>query len=367
MAHIILDNSLVRTIPKNNKIMQADSGTMISCSYASFDVARSTDNGYTWASVYTDTDAGQGLMLFEDSNHNLYVGTHKAGQQGYVIRSTDDGLTWTSVLTVDSSSTWRMAEDSSGNLYVSEYSSGGQDANELYAYHVWRSTNGGTTWAKWLSYDEQSTPGAKDAIRHIHLFAIDSTDQRYVTAGDITQFTGDQVGKMYQVNADGTFGTEVGEFANGAIAFCEADDGRIYLGTDLAVSGSHHIYRYDRASNTYESAFDTATEHTILYSSFMYDIVKGKDGVLYAQNNTEGNKRGAIYASADDGTTWHLLDIQGYWGAGVHLYLNRNVPNSRLLIGQASLNCRSLPDFTRRELNSFVTGNNIRRRVDWDK
>lgn len=366
MAHIILDNSLVKTGTKNNKILQADSGTLISCSYASFDVARSTNNGQTWTSTYTDTNAGQGLMMFEDSNHNLYVGTHKAGQQGYVIRSTDDGQNWTSVLTVDSSSTWRMAEDSSGNLYVSEYSSGGQDADELYAYHVWRSTNGGTTWAKWLSYPPQSTPGAKDSIRHIHGFFIDSSGQRYATAGDVAQFTGDYVGTMYQINANGTFGTAVGTFANGPIAFCEAADGRIYLGSDLGVSGSHHIYRYTRATNTYESALDPKTAYAGVYSSFMYDIVRGKDGVLYGQiNGGENNSRGGIYASADDGTTWHLLDIQGYWGAGVHLYLNRNVAGSRLLISQASNNYRSIPDFTRAQLNSFVSGNRIRRAVDW--
>lgn len=358
--------SLVRTGTKNNKIWQMDSGTLVSCSYASFTIARSTNNGQTWTDVYTDAAAGQGLMMFEDSNHNMYVGTHKAGQFGYIVRSADDGQNFTKVLTMESSSTWRMAEDSLSNLYATEYSTGSEDANELYAYNVWKSTNSGLNWVKWLQYPHQSSPGAKDSIRHIHNFSIDSTDQRYCTAGDIDGgFVGTYVGTMYQINVNGTFGTAVGTFGNGPISFCEADDGGILLGSDLANNGSHEIWKYDRSSNTKVTKLSIKVDYATEYSSFIYDIRKGKDGVLYAQANTEGGKRGAIFASADDGATWHLLDIQGYWGAGVHIYVNPNVTNSRVLVSHASNNYNTIPDFTRNQLNSFVSGNRIRRAVDW--
>lgn len=365
--------SYVKDGIKDNKIWQMDSGTLIQASYSSFSISRSTDNGHTWTQVFSDVNGGQGLMMFEDSSHNMYVGVAHNNDPtilGFIVRSTDDGQNWTNVLTLESNSSWRMREDPFTHyLYISEYSFGSQDAAELYAYNVWRSTNGGTSWAKWLQYPHQSTPGAKDSIRHVHNFFIDSTGQKYATAGDIAAFTGTYVGTMYQINDNGTFGTAVGTFGNGPISACEADDGKILLGTDLAEGSTHKIYRYDRGTNSYTTALDIVAEYGLPWTSFLYDIRKGKDGVLYAQANNEGtNKRGALFASAENGVagSWHMLTILGDWGPGVHIWVNTNVANSKLLVSHASTPYRTLPDLTKKQLLSFVPGNRIRRQVSWD-
>lgn len=363
--HLFVDNLIpVKNGIKDGKVIQLDSGTLINISYANFTVSRSTNDGHTWTQVYQDTNAGQGLLIDEDSNHNVYVGSHKLGVQTVVLRSTDDGQTFNPVFTSDASA-WHFAEDpTTGYLYINEYSIGNQDAFELYAYNIWRSTDHGATWSIWLTYPHQSTPGAKDGIRHIHGVFCDSTGQKYSTAGDTPNFVSSYVNTMYKLNNNGTFGQLVDTFANGPICFCEIGNGTIYLGSDFIANGTITIYRYHPNTNTYESTIDVTAAHTAAYTAPFYTMFLGKDGVIYAYASNDNSKRGGLFVSADDGVTWHLFDKTGYWGAG-SIILNKDAANPKIFISNADNNYRVMPDLTRKQVNSFITGNRIRRQVDW--
>lgn len=91
------------------------------------------------------------------------------------------------------------------------------------------------------------------------------------------------------------------------------------------------------------------------YSSEFFDMITGKDGVVYAlvRGNTT-TRLSVIFATWDGGANWKLLkyntDPTIY---GEHLTLNRSISGSRIYItarksgGQA---CLSIPDYTKSQL-----------------
>lgn len=221
-----------------------------------------------WTIKYADNHPNKQVTLhFQDRNGNLYYGTTVAGVAAYVVRSTDNGDTWTKVLTVESSGVWRMAEDMNGYLYVAEYSSGLGDANELYGYNVWRSINNGVTWAKWYENAPQSTPGARDSIRHIHLFAIDSGNNMFITFGDLP-YSGN-ARKSGRINSDATLGAFLSEptaaQGNGWISFVEADNGALFFGTDFSPNKILKLTAPD--ANTFVTALNISSEFGTAYDT----------------------------------------------------------------------------------------------------
>lgn len=355
---------LVRRGNKNGIVLELNDGTLLNGGYDNFNINRSTDKGQTW--ITRHTAGGRALMKFIDSHGYVYFGSNRlggAGAKGEVIRSTDNGITWSLVLTVDSGATWRMFEDPSGYVYVSEYSAGAGDSTELYAYNIWRSTDQGASFSKWHQHATQSTPGARDEMRHIHCAYIDSTGQRYVSYGDYPGYGGD-AGKNYMLNADGSRGTYMGLFGNGAISFVEADNGALILGGDLSPNA---MYSYDRTTSTNTTTVVLSTAFGTRHNSPIYDLAKGKFGVIYGRVNVEGQgTSGGLIASPDDGTSWHLLDVQNTWGSGIDLSINRNRSQPRLYVSNAGNAYTSFPDLTRQELVSLVAGAG-RRAVDWEK
>lgn len=202
----------------------------------------------------------------------------------------------------------------------------------------------------------------KDSIRHIHLIAVDSNDNKYISAGDATEFAGES-GNTYQLTSAPALGTLMSSSGNGWISFVEADNGNLLFGHD-----GDKVIKYTRSGNVSTEVADMSSLYGSAYGSPIYDLVKGKDGVIYACNNNEsGSQRGGIYASPDDGVTWHNLNISGFVKQGLQMKVNRNRPGSRVYLNRAAnYPYISFPDFTRQQLNSFVSGNRIRRAVDWD-
>lgn len=325
------------------------------------DIYQSTDNGATWSTAkYTSPNTNDSIALMQRaSNGYLYVGFgNRSFNFGDLVRSTDNGATWTKVLTGESCG-WRyyMAENSQGHLYIAEYSSGDQDANEIYGYNIWRSTDNGANWTKFYTAPKQTTPGSKDGIRHIHWVFCDSQDQLYTGFGDIALGFASPSGKTFKLNSNGTIGSEITYSSglpegNGMIAAIEADNGKIFFMGDLF---PFKYYTHVKGTTTFDSAVNLGYGFDDNVNPSTWDVVKGKDGVIYiAAYGSPGRKVPVIFASPDDGLTWKIL----YFTYNVNISLNvmslnRSLANSRIFIQLPNNNYISIPDYTRDQLRAL--------------
>lgn len=312
-------------------------------------IRKSTDNGETWPLKHTFSVQGwESRLAFRDSNDNLYVGTINTTTPGKIIRSTDNGENWSEVATSEGSGWWRMCEQpTTGYLYASEYSIGNKDANELYAYNIWRSTDQGATWAKFYSATPQSAPGAADSIRHIHGVYCSSVGTLFTGFGDVPQFSGD-AGKSCILNDNGTLGAVVDNTANGFTAFCETAAGNVFFGGD---SSPIKIYLYNAGSQNVSVSVNLLDQFGSYFASAVLDMIVGDNGGIYALTNGATNQPSSIIASGDEGATWVLLKYTNDLNGATQLTKG----NGRIFTGRAQSggpNYMSIPDYQRGEITN---------------
>jgi hypothetical protein len=200
-------------------VLELDNGDLIAAGINSATIRKSTDGGTNWVTKHTYADGDYICRtIFQDSRGYLFVGVTKDNPTTPppILRSIDSGETWTEVAYSESDAWWNWAEDSSGNLYVSEYSVEGGGVGAYEGLNVWKSVNGGANWTKFYSHPP-STGGTTDGVRHIHLFAVDSSDTMYISFGDTPLYTGNSVAKTYILNSNGTLGDELSSLGNGLI------------------------------------------------------------------------------------------------------------------------------------------------------
>lgn len=313
-------------------------------------IRKSTDNGQNWTlkQAYT-SNSFTSRLHFIDSRGNIFAGNIADLLHGVIYRSTDNGETWSVVCTSEGSGWWRMCEDPSGNLYASEYSQGNRDANELYAYNIWKSSDGGANWTKFYTAPQQSLPGALDGIRHIHHVSCDRQGNLFMGMGDPTFAI--PATYAYRLNNDGTLGTLMSTDANGYISFAQDSTGKRYFGGDQT---PEKVYTYDINTSTQSVLLQLSTYYSSYFSTGVFDIVVGADDVVYAVTNGLGGvKPSVVVASADQGATWTLLKYNNDLVGAAFLTFNRNAPNPRLYIGRsesASAVFMSIPDFKKGEI-----------------
>jgi len=136
-------------------------------------IIKSTDTAATWDTIYDgSSNPSFPFSIFVGSNDYLFVGYNRNKN---VLRSIDGGSTWDTCLVFkdDTSCMWYMAEDTSGNLFIAEYSGG--DGTEHRAT-LWKSTNDGANWdTVYRNSDE----------RHMHLVGVDPyTNYVYASTGE---------------------------------------------------------------------------------------------------------------------------------------------------------------------------------------
>lgn len=324
---------------KSGSVLELDDGSLLLGTFSKFEVYKSVDNGATWTRVYYNIDNWASRvtrLLHITSNGNIYFGCGSTTlTPGYVIRSTDNGDTWSVVLTVESNAVWNMSEDSTGRLYINEYSMGAANDTELYAYNVWRSADDGLTWSKFYSFPPQSTPGAKDSTRHVHLVAVDSDDNVYVTVGDTwSVWTGG--GKNYVLNTSGEVVQDLGIEGNGYCSWVELEDGTLLFGGDAQPNSIYRIT--DRGTFTRETVlslgagghFGSAPDTAFL------GMCLGKYGVVYAVSNGNGANQSYIFASPDGGDTWVMLDYSATDTGSTYITCNRNTSRPKVLMDQTT-------------------------------
>lgn len=267
-------------------------------------IRKSSDNGQTWALKHTWSTQGWDTRLsFVDSRGYIYFGTINTTTSGVIVRSTDNGETFTEVVTSEGSGWWYMTEDASGNLYANEYSIGNQDASELYAYNIWKSTDGGANWSKFYTAPTQTNPGDKDGTRHTHHITVTPSGGLLAGWGDTPVFAGN-AGKAYTLTAAGELDTLVDTTANGFTARAVAPNGDLLLGGD---SSPISIYRYDETAHTVSVVLDISDTFGSYYSTAVLGMVTGDNGVVYALTNGTSTQPSVLLASGDSGSTWQLL------------------------------------------------------------
>lgn len=344
-------------------VLELDNGHLLCGGLSGFaGIRKSTDGGATWVDKYSYTNGSMTTrMHFIASNGNIFFGGSRSVDYAPMIRSTDNGETFQVVMTAESSALWFMVEASNGDLYASEYSSGNQDEEEHYGYNVWKSTDDGATWSIFYTAPKQSSPGADDGIRHLHILAIDSDDQLYLSFGDRTGgYAGS--GGTYKLNPDGTLGTEIfptqHPFGNGNTGFVEADNGSLYFGSDD--TNPTNIFRYDRDTDVISVVANITEDWGAEYEWAILDMCKGHDGVLYALTNgrVSLNRPPALVASADDGSTWVLVRFTEEIITSTHISCNTVSGNKKIYMDKGtSDNFVSLTDYSRQELKDLYTSN----------
>ena len=318
----------------NAMVLELSNGRLVAAEFSGFNIKVSTDGGATWsANKYSDGHPNANPRSpFVDSNGNLYFSKGLAGGNGYLVRSTDDGETWTKVLDSESNAIWYLAEDLNGDLYCNEYSFGESPTDGWQALNVWKSVDGGITWGKDFTYPTTA--------RHLHLFAIDSNGNKYLSAAHPQNGATDVAATWpYIGGAVGSPFTPQG-IGGGMTAFTEATDGTLLFGSDR----ENGIWKLNGTS--FVNVF--STELNIL------TMVTGRDCVIYA--TTSSGDAEELYMSADNGITWVIAKLHGTTKAyTTHLTVGRGNTPYIYWDGGYDQPYRRIPDYTRAELRALYT------------
>lgn len=256
-----------------------------------------SENGGQFIEKYADGNPyAQPRLNYIDSRGHIFFSKGLAGDNGYVVMSIDNGETWVKVLDTKtispglySNALWYMAEDSEGSLYASEYSFGTPGETEgAIGRNIYKSIDGGATWAVWYTYP--------DTIRHIHLFAIDSSNTFYLSCAHPTEGATDNP-NTFVISSSAVLGPPIPPFGvgNGLTAFVEADNGDLFFGSD----SQDGIWKL--VNDVFVKILGDK-DYPGMFSNVL-GLAKGRYGVLYATVNENGR----LLASADDGLSWSWL------------------------------------------------------------
>jgi len=346
--HVTIDTDDVEVGTKNAVVIELENGRLVAGEYNGARLYTSDDGGATWTERRSVVSANAAVRaLYQFSNGHIYASSGYAQGVAKVARSTDGGNTWTDVLVTSAyaspvpNAIWYMVEDADGHIYAQAYSYGDQPSvTGWLAYHIYRSTDGGATWAIWYTHPYTGTPGDNPTdIRHLHLLAINSDGQMY-TAGAhaILSQTADPSG-TWLLNANGTQGAVIQPqgIGGGMTAYVQADDGSEYFGSDR----QNGVFKLE--GGVFVNVLDFADYG--LEKSQILAMAKGNEGILYALDNVYGY----LWASINNGKTWiHLAWEEGF-NPGRPTFIK--VGTDRLYLDRSSdATYFSIPNYTKKEI-----------------
>lgn len=358
---LIDGSTYVRTIAADGIVMETDTGALVRCSAADGNtrIYRSIDDGATWSLRQTmnmPVAGGNNVKgAFIDSRRHLYFGgmeqsctyeNYASGYFGQIWKSTDDGLTWTKVCTSETSAFWHFAEDSTGRVYVNEYSNVPTSGTEFPALNIWRSDTSGANFVKWHSATGESAPGLKDGVRHIHAVYVDSSDRVFALYGDDSW--GGLAGHCVRLNAAGTVDLDYGKFDNGMTSAIEGVSGAILLGADRNPSGIDAIAP-TAALSCRQCNF--RAELPARMDAYVFDLLRGQDDVIWGQT-TLSSRYPLMVFSLDDGANWHAMDLGEQQSTTITI--NRSAPHARIYLSGNPV--RWIPAFSEAELRAMLRG-----------
>lgn len=338
-------------------------------------IIRSTDGGNTWAVVHQGTAGDQIWSICENSAGELFANSYgQASNLGVlakeVYKSTDDGATWDVWLTVPDTVSGQDAIRHVHGVFCDS------DDNMLISCGEWNSfTDTGAT-ASWSGGYATITKADHHAIeggivRHtlfsndgyngdnLPIFDVPSSSTYRVamadpggtaTGGQIQpQFYNGAIRHLTDNGASGTIGDVISYDGNGWLKMLETATGRKVFGWDTGLGIVPAMM--DITSTLWARQ---ARMHDEIpgaeWGGYGYDGCIGRDGVLYFLM-TFSSVPSCVYASADDGVTWQVLDL----GLGVayeatNITCNPDGPSGMIFISGNGNNIKMFPDFTRAQL-----------------
>jgi len=269
---------------------------------------KSTDFGNTWTDLYTFTyDVGivivasnGNILVSQKSSSNLYV-----DPAGYLELSTDGGSTFNSVHTVDGGGFGVWSFDVNADVVlVAGY---GKYAT-VTGRQVYRSTDGGATWASIFTHP---LDGGGSVEQHIHKVYIDPVTPTtyYVTSGDNAPAKG-----VWYSTDSGNNWTAITRTHQPTQLL--ADSTYLYLGNDLEGT-IQRIAKTDFALGdaALETAYTATTDvrGTFGKLSFYSSAIDAAGnvyfgGVAYGADSVQNNNKDAAFiVSPDQGDNWVIL------------------------------------------------------------
>jgi photosystem II stability/assembly factor-like uncharacterized protein len=283
-------------------------------------VWKSINSGATWTPIFdSEPNASIGAIAVAPSNHDvIYVGTGEGALRGDitwgdgVYKSTDGGKTWSDIGLKDSRHIGALIVDPTNPdvvLVAAEGHAFGPNAER----GVYRSTDGGKTWTKVLSRDENT--GAVDVT-------FDPSNPKIVYAAlwqarrQPWNFSSGGPGSGLYRSADGGVtwtqlkgnGLPDGILGRIDVSVSQADPKRVYAMIEAKEGG---LYRSDDAGQHWTRiSQDGRIRQRAWYFSKIYADPKSVDTV-YALNT-------GMLKSTDGGKTWSLTsaphgDHHGLW------------------------------------------------------
>jgi hypothetical protein len=267
-------------------------------------IRKSINDGASWTTKYTFS-VGNGPVRCIWIAANGYIFASR-DDSDILVRSTDGGENWSTCKTLSGSGdsvVWHMAQDSGGNIYVGEYSTG--DGTETCAY-VYKSTDNGANWTTiWNN---------PDGARHIHFVAVDPyTDRLYLSQGDLAK------GKLAYSDNQGADWTAIGSGSSLWHPTCVAfGDGYRLFGQDNINSPPVLIRKTTNDADFTTAYTPPATDDKIFWNGGKVN----SDGlIVFASWTQDDNERATIVGTVDGGVTWGLLEIEAT-GAGNRGFLD---------------------------------------------
>lgn len=345
----------VRSLNASGIVQETNVGTLILCSASDGNakIYRSVDFGISWnlQQIMSIPSAGTvGVRgSFVDSRGHIYVGgrTSNCTYENYgnayfgeIWKSSDDGVSWSKACTSECSGFWHFTEDSTGCVYVNEYTETPPSGTEYPAVNIWKSDSSGNNFAKWHTIAKETSPGARDGVRHIHTVYVDAADKVYVCYGD-TGWTG-YAGHVVRLNAAGNIDLDYGRFGNGSTAAIHNDRGTILVGKDNNPSGIDALHPTIALSCMQCNLQLNLGQR---YDSYIFDMFRSNDDVLFGLTSL-GSRYNAMLYSVNDGDTWNAIDF----GGSIHVAVthNKNAPSGMMFFSGA---VKYMPVPTRIELS----------------
>ena len=251
----------------------------------------SDDGGVSWTTKYTFA-VGSGMVRCVWVASNGYIYASRDGSD-ILIRSVDGGETWATCLTLSGSSdsvVWQMDEDSTGNLYAGEYSTGAGAEQRAYIY---KSVNHGADWTTiWAN---------PDGARHIHFVRVDPyTDKIYASQGDAAK------GKLIRSDDGGSSWVTLGSGSS------------LWHPTSIAFGNGYRLFGQDNIDNlpvcirktVDDSAFTTvytppATDEYVFWNG---GHIRADGLIVFGSWTQTDNERATIIVSWDAGATWTVVE-----------------------------------------------------------
>ena len=270
---------------------------------------KSPDQGTTWQLIH---NFGSGIYYVYISKQDyIFVSpdTNADPTNLGVWRSEDGGQTWANVLPLPTDcTTMTMVEDSNGKLFVGVYTVGYYAANAA----IYRSSDSGTTWNR-VYYDSNA--------RHIHCVAVDPANNYvYASVGDVrvgyfdgTQWTSWPNSYVIRSTSDGNAGTWTrllqGTAGTGdpqivAISVIDKEN------EDGTLSPSARLFGTDYDNGLIYRTTDDATFRVVLdtgaQSYGFWFRINNLNGVIYASflGGDSSTRTAGIWTSSDNGVSW---------------------------------------------------------------